>query len=70
MNHEDELCVVCKKGQLFMHKEDIQFDKITIMRQPLYICDTCDVVFQIKEDYRHTEYLHFMALLRNKHKRG
>ena len=68
MNHEDELCMVCKKGRLFMCKEDIQFGTVFIVKQPLYICDTCDAAFQTEEDYRHTEYLRSMAYLRKYNK--
>ena len=68
MNHEDELCTICEKGRLFMYKEDIQFGKITVIKQPLYICDTCDAAFQTQEDRRHTEYLRSMAYLRKYNK--
>lgn len=67
-NHEGELCTVCEKGRLFMQKKNLQFGTIFIMKQPLYICDICDIAFQTQEDYKHTEYLHSMALLRNRHK--
>ena len=67
-NHEGKLCTVCKKGRLFKHKADIQFDRIITMKQLLYICDICNTAFQIKEDYRHIEYLRSMAYLRNNKK--
>ena len=69
INYEGRLCTVCEKGQLFKHKADIQFDRITIMKQSLYICDMCNTAFQNKEDYRHTEYLRSMAYLRKYNKK-
>lgn len=68
MDYEGRLCTVCEKGQLVKYKKDIRFGTVFIMKQPLYICNMCNTAFQTKEDYRHTEYLHSMALLRNRHK--
>lgn len=50
-------CKLCRKGKLTKHKEDIHYGTVVMMKQPLYICDTCDAAFQKIEDYRHLEYL-------------
>lgn len=57
MNEEVYACKLCKKGKLTKHKENFHFGTVVILKQPLYICDTCDAAFQKIEDYRHLEYL-------------
>ena len=50
-------CKLCRKGKLVKCKETLHFGTVSILSQPLYICDTCDVAFQKVEDYRHMEHL-------------
>lgn len=57
MDKEIYACKLCRKGKLNKYKEDLHFGMIVLREQPLYICDTCEAVFQKIEDYRHVEYL-------------